>query len=93
MNEDLNDLCETISDKIMETGFELDPFFTPFNHEREFDMSVEEFRIIQNKPLTEITKDKLILIAKMFHVASSGNKKHLVETIERVRRIVVCKKS
>ena len=86
----INDL-----DKIIDKGFELHPFLIPFENNKIItvdELTLEEFKEIRNKPLKEITLEQLKKIAKMYSFSVKGSKQNIVDTIERVRGIIVYKK-
>lgn len=75
-------------------GEKLSPFLIPFNGDKKGKkiMSLEEFKIIRNKPLNEITLTQMKKLAKMYNVTTSGTKKELANRIENLRRVIVYKK-
>ena len=80
--------------KMFDTGELLSPFLIPFNSDIKYKkiMSLEEFGIIRNKPLNEITLTQMKKLAKMYNVTTSGTKKELANRIENLRRVIVYKK-
>ena len=71
--------------KMFDTGELLSPFLIHFNGDKKGKkiMSLEEFGIIRNKPLNEITLIQIKKIAKMYNVTTSGTKKELANRIEK----------
>ena len=80
--------------EIFDKGYELAPFLISFeeNYIKKPLISLEEFKKIKNKTLDEISLNEIKKLAKMYGVTTSGNKKELVDKIERLRGIIIYKK-
>ena len=80
--------------EIWDKGSELDPFLISFegSYIKKPTISLEEFKKIKNKSLDEISLQEIKDLAKMFHVTTSGNKKELVDRIEKLRDVIIYKK-
>lgn len=67
--------------------FELEPFFisTSNKSKPKPKISLENFRGIMNKPTKDISLKELKIIAEMYSVTTSGNKKQIIDRIEQLR--------
>lgn len=79
--------------KIIDFGMETNPFMYDLKtHKLKNKMTYEEFRIIQNKNLNDISLNTLQKLAKMFSVYYIGKtKKEIVNIIYKLRGVKVCK--
>jgi hypothetical protein len=94
VNEFLKFKSEKNLQEIFDKSIELDPFLIPFeeNHMENPLISLEEFKKIKNKILNEISLDEIQKLAKMYDVTTTGNKKELVDEIEKLKGITIYKK-
>ena len=78
--------------EIHDFSFELAPFFTTFNHVQS-SMTIEEFKILQNTLIDEISMEKIKELGNMFHVELDDleTKQQIVNRIKTLRKVDVCK--
>lgn len=95
----INEFPKFKSDKdlkeIFDKGCELDPFLISFKENdyiKKSLISLEEYKKIKNKTLDEISLSEIKNLAKMYSVTTSGTKKELVDSIEKLRGIIIYKK-
>lgn len=69
----------------------MEPFDNYYKKNKKI-MSLEEYKIIINKPLNEIKLSEIKKIAKMHHVTTSGTKKEVANRIENLRNIIIYKR-
>ena len=68
--------------------FELEPFFIS-KFKQKPKMSLENFKIILNKPSKDISLQELKIIASMYQVTTSGTKKELIDRLQKLRGIYI----
>lgn len=77
---------------IFDKGIELNPFLIKYNNKnKNYKITLEEFKLIQQKSLSNISLDTIKKLAKMYSVTASGTKDDLMNRIKKLRGVIICK--